>query len=147
MVRYNDSFPIFTSYLKHGSLNTAVMKKLILLTLTVALTLTAGLTTFAQNQKCLALSNDIIKDSKGKIQNQALDDNNIYFIKAEVPSTCGLETVKMICDTSATNTKASFDWRLNYDRNYEKEYIISGKKLLVTYYQNDKFLYFEFPKN
>ena len=123
------------------------MKKLSLLFLTVILTLTTDLTTLAQNQKCLAFSNDIIKDSQGKIQNQALDDNNIYFIKAEVPPTCVFETVKIICDTSAKSTKASFDWRLNYDKNYEKEYIINGKKLLVTFYHNDKFLYFEFPKN
>ena len=117
-----------------------------MLSIIVVLSLTSGITTFAQNERCLAFSNDIIKDSQGKIQNQALDDNNIYFIKAEVPLKCDFETVKMICDTSAKNTKASFDWRLNYDRNHEKEYIIHGKKVLITFYQNDKFLYFEFPK-
>jgi len=122
------------------------MKTLNSLFLVVVLTL-IGLTTLAQNQKCLALSNDIIKDAQGKIQTQAVDDNNIYFIKAEVPATCDFETIKIICDTSANKAKVSFDWRLNYDRNHEKEYILTGKKVLITFYQNDKFLYFEFPKN
>lgn len=122
------------------------MKKLCLLYFIVVLTLVTGNTTFAQNERCLAFSNDIIKDSQAKIQNQALDDNNIYFIKAEVPSKCDFETIKMICDTSARNIKVSFDWRPNYDKNQEKEYLIHGKKMLITFYQNDKFLYFEFPK-
>jgi hypothetical protein len=112
----------------------------------VVFTLTTGLAAVAQNPKCASLSNDIIKDAKGKIQTQAIDDNNVYFIKAEVPSTCDFETIKIICDTSANNLKASFDWRLNSDRNHEKEYVVRGKKLLVTFYQNDKFLYFEHPK-
>ncbi|MEI8046518.1 MAG: hypothetical protein WCI92_03995 [Bacteroidota bacterium] len=123
------------------------MKNHVILFLTVILTLTTGFTTLAQNQKCLAFSCEIIKNIQGKIQNQALDENDVYFIKAEVPPTCVFETVKIICDTSANSAKASFDWRLNYDKNYEKEYIIRGKKVLITYYPNDRFLYFEFPKD
>jgi hypothetical protein len=103
-------------------------------------------TLFAQNEKCLAFSNSIINNAKGKILRQAVDINDVYFVKAEVPSTYELETVKTICDTTAKTTKVSFNWRLNYDKNYEKEFIINGKKLLITIYFNDKFLYFEFPK-
>jgi hypothetical protein len=106
-----------------------------------------GLTTFAQNEKCLAFSNTIIKNTNGKIQSQSVDFNDVYFIKAEFPSTYDLETIKTICDTTAKTTKISFNWRLNSDKNNEKEFIINGKKLLVTLYFNDKFLYFEFPKN
>lgn len=101
---------------------------------------------FAQNEKCLALSANIINNTKGKILRQAVDINDVYFVKAEIPSTYELETLKTICDTTAKTTKVSFNWRLNYDKNYEKEFIIGGKKLLITIYFNDKFLYFEFPK-
>lgn len=114
---------------------------LLLLILTIS-----GLAASAQHEKCLAFSNSVIKNANGKILRQAVDINDVYFIKAEVPSTCDLETIKTICDTTGKTTKVSFNWRLNYDKNYEKEFIISGKKLLATIYFNDKFLYFEFPK-
>lgn len=117
-------------------------------TLALLLILTlSGFTTFAQNEKCLAFSNTIIKNTNGKIQSQSVDFNDVYFIKAEFPLTYESETIKTICDTTAKATKVSFNWRLNYDKNYEKEFIINGKKLLITIYVNDKFLYFEFPKN
>jgi hypothetical protein len=103
-------------------------------------------TTVAQNEKCLAFSTHIIRDAQAKTQNQAVDYNDVYFIKAEVPSTYDFETIKTICDTNAISTKVSFNWRLNSDRNQEKEYLVYGKKVLITFYQNDKFLYFEFPK-
>ena len=118
------------------------MKTLFLLLILVL----SGLTTFAQNGKCLALSNDSISDTKSKIQQQGVDDNDVYYVKAEFQATYDLETLKTICDTSARTTKVSFNWRLNYDKNYEKEYVINGKKILITIYFNDRYLYFEFPK-
>jgi hypothetical protein len=105
-----------------------------------------SLTAFAQNEKCLAFSNTVIENTRSKIQNQSLDYNDVYFIKAEFPATIDLDALKMICDTTAKPTKVSFAWRFNSDRNYEKEFILNGKKLLITIYFNDKFLYFEFPK-
>jgi hypothetical protein len=120
------------------------MKKLSLLL--GILTLFLCFTAVAQNEKCLAFSTHIIKDAQGKTQNQAVDYNDNYFIKAEVPSTYDFEVIKTICDTNAIKTKVSFNWRPNSDRNPEKEYLIYGKKVLITFYQNDKFLYFEFPK-
>lgn len=117
-------------------------------TLSLLLILTlSGLSALAQNEKCLAFSYDVIKDTKAKIQSQAVDYNDVYFVKAEIPATYDLETLKTVCDTSAKTAKVSFNWRLNGDRNNEKEFIIGGKKLLVTIYFSDKFLYFEFPKN
>jgi hypothetical protein len=118
------------------------MKTLSLLFFLTILSLAAA----SQNEKCLAFSNAIIKNSDAKIQRQAVDFNDVYFIKAEFPAKYELETIKTICDTTAKTAKVSFNWRLNGDRNNEKEYLISGKKLLVTIYFNDKFLYFEFPK-
>lgn len=103
-------------------------------------------TSFAQNGKCLAFSNTIIKNTEAKIQNQSIDFNDVYFIKAEFPAKYDLEALKTICDTTAKSTKVSFNWRLNFDKNFEKEFIVNGKKLLVTIYYNDKYLYFEFPK-
>lgn len=100
---------------------------------------------FAQNGKCLAFSNKIIENIKGDSQCNSTDED-IYCLKAGFPETYNLETIKNICDTTAKTTKVSFNWRLNYDRNFEKEFIVSGKKLLITIYFNDKFLYFEFPK-
>ena len=105
-----------------------------------------GLTTFSQNEKCLALSNTIIKNANGKIQRQSLDVNDVYSIKAEVPSTYDFDTIKTICDTTAKATKVSFNWRPNYDKNQEKEFIVNGHKLLITFYINDQILYFEFAK-
>jgi hypothetical protein len=116
-------------------------------TLSLLLILTlSGLAALAQNEKCLDVSNDIINDTKSKIQSQGVDYNDVYFVKAEFPATYDLETLKIVSDTSAKTAKVSFNWRLNGDRNNEKEFIIGGKKLLVTIYFNDKFLYFEFPK-
>lgn len=118
------------------------MKRLSLLFMIAVL----GHISMAQNEKCLAFSNAIIENANAKIQRQAIDYNDVYYIKAEVSPKYDLETLKSICDTTAKTTKASFNWRLNSDRNYEKEFIISGKKLLITIYFNDGFLYFEFPK-
>lgn len=115
-----------------------------MLPLLFILTIT-GLFSFAQNEKCLAFSEKIIQNTKGKIQSQSVDYNDIYFIKADFSSQYDIETIKTICDTTAKATKVSFNWRLNYDKNYEKEFVINGNKLLITIYRNDKFLYFEFP--
>ena len=112
----------------------------------ILLLVLSGFTAFPQNEKCLALSTDIVSDTKAKVQQKAVDFNDVYFVKAEFPSTYELEALKTICDTSAKTTKVSFNWRLNSDKNYEKEYVINGNKILITIYFNDKFLYFEFPK-
>jgi len=117
------------------------MKTLILLFILTVLSLTAS----PQNEKCLAFSNKIIENIKGKILcNSTMDD--IYCMKSGFSEKYDLEAVKTICDTTAKATKVSYNWRLNYDKNYEKEFVVSGKKLLITIYFNDKFLYFEFPK-
>jgi len=115
-------------------------------TLTLLLILTIfSRTAFAQNEKCLAFSNKIIENMKGKaLCNNTIED--MYCMKAEFPEKLELEAIKTICDTTARTTKVSFNWRINYDKNYEKEFIVTGKKLLITIYFNDKFLYFEFPK-
>jgi len=106
----------------------------------------AGHLAWAQNQKCLAFSQTIINNAKAKILCQSACYDDIYSVKAEVPSTYDLESIKTICDTTAKTTKVSYNWKINGDKNYEKEYIVSGKKLLITIYFNDKYLYFEFPK-
>ena len=116
------------------------MKKLFAILLVVF-----GFQSFSQNQKCLTFSNDLIKDTKGKIINQSLSyDGNIYNIKVEVYQTFDINKMKMVCDT--TNAKVSFDWKLNYDKNWEKQFVVGGKNVLITFYPNDKYLYFEFPK-
>jgi len=104
-----------------------------------------SLTAFAQNAKCLAVSTKIVENAKGKILCNS-EDEDLYCFKAQFPETYDLETIKTICDTTAKNTKLSFQWRINYDKNDEKEFIINGKKILVTIYFKDKFIYFEFPK-
>lgn len=104
-----------------------------------------GFAAFGQNAKCLAISNNIITNVKGNIQSQSVDYNDMYFIKADFSSKYDLETLKTVCDTTAKAAKVSQNWTLNYDKNHEKEFLVNGKKLLVTIYYNDKFLYFEFP--
>lgn len=121
------------------------MKKLSLLFFVVVLALLSGFKSFAQNEKCLALANAIIKNTKADIHNQSVDLDEIYYIKAEFPSAFDLEAIKTICDTTAKSAKVSYNWRLNYDRNYEKEFLVNGNKFLVTIYFSDRFLYFEFP--
>ena len=116
------------------------MKTLLLLSILAFL----GLATFAQNEKCMAFSNKIIENSQGKFLCHSMD-GDLYCMKAGFPEKYDLETIKTICDTTAKTTKVSYNWKLNYDKNPEKEFIVSGKKLLITIYFNDKFLYFEFP--
>ena len=106
----------------------------------------AGHLTLAQNPKCLTFSQTIINNAKGKILCQSVCYDDMYSVKAEVPSTYDIESIKTICDTTAKTTKVSYNWKINEDKNYEKEFIVGGKKLLITIYFNDKFLYFEFPK-
>jgi hypothetical protein len=117
------------------------MKTLILLFILTIFSLTA----FGQNEKCLAFSNKIIENAKGKVLGNSTDDD-IYCMKAGFPENLELEALKTICDTTAKNAKVAFNWKLNYDKNYEKEFLVNGKKVLITIYHNDKFLYFEFPK-
>jgi hypothetical protein len=105
-----------------------------------------SLTAFAQNEKCLALSTKIVENVKGKILCHD-EDEDLYCMKAEFPATYNLETIKTICDTTAKNIKVSYKWKINYDKNDEKEFIVSGHKLLVTIYFDEKFLYFEFPRH
>lgn len=115
-------------------------------TLTLFLILTLmSVTASSQNEKCLAFSNKIVENIGGKIMCNSTNED-IYCMKASFPEKLELEAIKTICDTTAKPAKVSFDWRINYDKNYEKEFIVSGKKVLITIYFNDKFLYFEFPK-
>lgn len=117
------------------------MKTLALLFILTVLSVAAS----SQNEKCLALSTKIVENMKGKILcNSTMDD--IYCMKAGFPEKYDLEAVKTICDTTAKTTKVSVNWHLNYDKNIEKEFVVSSKKLLITIYFNDKFVYFEFPK-
>lgn len=99
----------------------------------------------AQNEKCQAFSNKIVENVKGKILCHS-EDEDLYCFKAEFPKEYELESIKTICDTTAKNVKVSYNWRINYDKNDEKEFLISGQKVLVTIYFDEKFLYFEFPK-
>jgi hypothetical protein len=117
------------------------MKTLTLFFILALMSVTAS----SQNEKCLAFSNKIVENTSGKILCNSTNED-IYCMKASFSEKFDLETIKTICDTTAKTTKVSFNWRLNADKNYEKELIVSNKKLLVTIYFNDKFLYFEFPK-
>jgi hypothetical protein len=99
--------------------------------------------TFGQNEKCLSISNDIIKDVKGKVINQYPGFDDMYTLKVEVPA-YDVDKIKMACDT--TKAKVSIDWKLNYDKNWEKTLLIGDKRMTITFYQSDKILYFEFPK-
>jgi len=115
-------------------------------TLTLLFILTVySFSAFAQNEKCLAFSNKIIENMKGKTLCNSTNED-IYCMKASFPEKLELEQIKTICDTTAKATKVSSNWHINYDKNFEKEFVVSSKKVLITIYFNDKFLYFEFPK-
>jgi len=103
---------------------------------------------FSQNEKCLLYSHDMIQDIKGKIMSEyvAAEDANLYVIKVEVLPTYTIDIIKAACDSVPKNVKIVSDWKINYDKNYEKKVNVSGKNVLVTFYPNDKILYFEFPK-
>lgn len=115
------------------------------LTLLLILAFTSHMA-LAQNVKCQALSNKIVVNMKGDILCESTDEDN-YCFKASFPEKYDLETLKTICDTTAKGVKVSHNWKINYDKNYEKEFLVGGKELLITIYFNDKFVYFEFPKS
>jgi hypothetical protein len=129
-----------------NSNQTSLFKKISLL---LILTLSFGLQAFSQNEKCLVLAEEMIKDIKGKIMSKyvSLEDETYYVIKAEVPPACTFENIKAACDSLNKDAKVVSDWKLNYDRNYEKRFKVNGKIVLITYYPTDKIIYFEIPKN
>jgi hypothetical protein len=90
----------------------------------------------------------MIKDIKGKIMSEyvAAEDATLYVIKVEVLPTYTIDIIKAACDSVPKNVKIVSEWRTNYDKNYEKKVSVSNKNVLVTFYPNDKILYFEFPK-
>jgi hypothetical protein len=96
----------------------------------------------------MAFCQDMIKDLKGKILSQFVcaADETVYVIKAEVLPDYDIDAIKAACDSVPKNVKVVSNWKLNYDKNFEKQFSISGKNILVTFYPNDKVLYFEFPK-
>jgi hypothetical protein len=90
----------------------------------------------------------MIKDIQGKVMSEFVssDDANLYVIKVEVLPTYTIEIIKAACDSVPKNVKIVSEWKINYDKNYEKKVNVSGKNVLLTFYPNDKILYFEFPK-
>jgi hypothetical protein len=104
---------------------------------------------YAQNEKCLALAQEMIQEVKGKIMSKyvSLEDETFYVVKAEVPSSCTFENIRAACDSVNKDAKVISDWKLNYDKNYEKRFKVNGKMVLVTFYPADKILYFEIPKD
>jgi hypothetical protein len=112
------------------------MKTLLLL----GILLVTSTLTFGQSQKYQTVTSSIITNTKAKILSQSED-----YVKTEYLAKYTLTDIQTICDTTAKAEKVSFNWRRNYDRNFEKEYIFNGMKLLITIYENDKIIYFEFP--
>jgi hypothetical protein len=103
---------------------------------------------YAQSAKCKTFTQDIVKNVNGKVVSEyvSLDDETFYVIKAEVPSSCNFDNVKAACDAVNNDAKVVSDWKINYDKNYEKRFSINGKMVLVIFYPNDKMIYFEIPK-
>ena len=122
------------------------MKKISFILLFVAV---SWLQSFSQNEKCQAFSHDMIKDIKGKIMSEFVcaADENIYIIKTEVLPEYTIDIIKAACDSVPKNAKVVLDWKINYDKNYEKKFNVNGKNVLVTFYPNDKIIYFEFPRH
>jgi len=102
---------------------------------------------FSQNEKCLSFSHDMIKQIKGEILSEFVcpADKSIYVIKAEVLPDCTIDVIKAASNDVPKTVKVISDWTINYDKNYEKNFGINGKNILVTFYPNDKVIYFEFP--
>ena len=102
---------------------------------------------FSQNEKCLSFSHDMIKEIKGKILSEFVcpADESIYVIKVEALPDQTIDAIKAAYTEVPKTVKVISDWKINYDKNYEKTYGISGKEILVTFYPNDKVIYFEFP--
>lgn len=95
---------------------------------------------FAQNDKTLRYAKSIITTANLKMTVQTPN-----YIKAEFQPkyNYSLQSIMMICDTTI-KSKPLFDWRINGDRNNEREYVVDGKKLLITIYWKDEFIYFEY---
>ncbi len=130
--------------MKRKNLTSSIIKTAILLLGMGAFSLPG----FSQNEKCLYFSRDLIKDIKGKIICEYVDadDTTLYGLRVEVPQNFTLEIIKSACDTLNKNLKVISDWKINYDKNYEKKIKVYGKNVLITFYPNDKMLYFDFPR-
>jgi len=95
---------------------------------------------FAQNEKCLKYTKSIITAANLKTVAQTTNYTKAVF---QLKYNYNLESVMEICDTTI-KSKPSYGWRINSDKNDEREYMVDGRKLLITIYWKDEFVYFEY---
>lgn len=109
-------------------------------TILIAILFVLSTLAFSQNEKTLKYINSITTTANLKITTQTPN-----YVKAEfLPKhNYSLENIMTICDTTI-KSRAVYDWRINGDRNDEKEYVVDGRKLLITIYWKDEFIYFEY---
>ena len=108
--------------------------------LLIAILFAMSTLTFAQCEKCTKYINDIITVASLDVQTQTSNYTKAVF---KAKHNYAEEDLKVICD-DIMKSKTALTWVKNRDGNYEKEYQVDGKKLLVTIYWRDEFVYFEY---
>jgi hypothetical protein len=95
--------------------------------------------TFGQSEKSVKCIKDIIAAVNLQLPAQITNPTKAYF---KLKSSYALEDIKMACDSIMKSRPTG--WILNLDKNEEKQYLVDGKKLLITIYWKDEFIYFEY---
>ena len=95
--------------------------------------------TFAQSEACVKYTNDIVVAADLQQPAQITNPTKAFF---KLKHNYALEDIKMACD-SIMKSKPS-GWIINSDKNDEKLYTVDGKKLLITIYWKDEYIYFEY---
>jgi len=95
--------------------------------------------TFAQSEKCAKHMKDIITAT-----NLDFAVRTPTYTKANFKSKISYaeNTIMEVCDSIMKSKPTG--WITNGDKNREKEYQIDGKKLVVTIYWREDYLYFSY---
>lgn len=94
---------------------------------------------FAQSEKCTKYTKDIITAANLDFAVRTPTYTKAVF---KLKRNYALEDIKIACDSIMKSKPTG--WILNSDKNEEKQYLVDGKKLLITIYWKDEFVYFEY---
>jgi poly-beta-hydroxyalkanoate depolymerase len=94
---------------------------------------------FAQSEKCTKYTKDIITAANLDFAVRTPTYTKANF---KVKGSYAENDIMNVCDSIMKSKPVG--WIVNGDKNREKEYVVDGKKLVITIYWRDDYLYFSY---